>query len=384
MSTLQAGDTVDVAGDGLAVLLTPESAQGQSPNADPDQLDRVLQVWNADTSVRVPTGQAAEEYAIGPSLVAFRTRESAQNQNLNPASGDTDTGDDVLQLWDTGRPECLGATPPADCRINTGQAVTPCRLQACDPRRPYRVFTDTGKFLTFEDDQGVDLNNDDDLADLVIQVFNARTRIAKVVGTVGATTTAGDPLGGDPTTGAGGATIFVTAGRCIETVASSCASCGNGGFCEGGTCKRDQGVCQTTTDCPGAATCEPRAIVPASADSDGDGVPDHLDNCRTTPNTDQVDGDDDGAGRACDRGGDYLDVTDPRAKAIVRARGDAGVVSAKLTVTLPEYAGETAAVTLLDSDGTIVAETVGALPPRGRSVASGSTRSRAMGSSAYR
>lgn len=41
----------------------------------------------------------------------------------------------------------------------------------------------------------------------------------------------------------------------------------------------------------------PDAALP---DGDADGVPDATDNCRETPNPDQVDGDGDGAGDACD------------------------------------------------------------------------------------
>src|SRR5439155_10508005 len=54
------------------------------------------------------------------------------------------------------------------------QTVTPCRLEACDPRVPYRVLNDTVKFLTFEGDQGQDLNDDGDTDDLVLQVLNVR------------------------------------------------------------------------------------------------------------------------------------------------------------------------------------------------------------------
>jgi len=41
-------------------------------------------------------------------------------------------------------------------------------------------------------------------------------------------------------------------------------------------------------------------VNPISVDSDGDGVPDDIDNCPTTPNADQTDTDGDGIGDACD------------------------------------------------------------------------------------
>ena len=42
------------------------------------------------------------------------------------------------------------------------------------------------------------------------------------------------------------------------------------------------------------------AFIPPPPDSDGDGVPDDLDNCPTVPNPDQADNDGDGVGDACD------------------------------------------------------------------------------------
>src|SRR2546428_10713340 len=66
---------------------------------------------------------------------------------------------------------------------NSHQAVTPCFLEACDPRVPYRVLNNTVTFLTFEQDQNciggpncingaTDLNGNGSSSDLVLQTFN--------------------------------------------------------------------------------------------------------------------------------------------------------------------------------------------------------------------
>src|SRR5262249_18363151 len=121
---------------------------------------------------------------------------------------------------------------------------------------------------------GTDLNDDGDADDLVIRVFDVTTQTTKTIGTV----TGGNPLGGgDPETKRG--TAYVSSGVCVETV--------------GG---KRQGVCVTDADCPPGATCQPLAIVPASPDTDDDGVPDHLDNCPRDPNPGQADTDGDGVG----------------------------------------------------------------------------------------
>src|SRR5262249_26703050 len=69
-------DTIAVDGD-LVVLIAPESANGDL-NGDGDTLDRVLLTFDAATATLVNSGQAAEEFVLGPELVAFRTREAAQ------------------------------------------------------------------------------------------------------------------------------------------------------------------------------------------------------------------------------------------------------------------------------------------------------------------
>jgi hypothetical protein len=109
---------------------------------------------------------AAEELVLGERVLAFRTREARQGRDLN---GDDDLEDDVLQVFDL----------VSDRLFNTEQAVTPCPLEACDPRFPYRVAGHTVTFLTAEMEQGLrDLNGDDDATDLVKQVFNAREAAA--------------------------------------------------------------------------------------------------------------------------------------------------------------------------------------------------------------
>src|SRR5262249_6732807 len=155
----QAADTLTVVGDAV-VFLTPEADQKNvSLNGDADTTDRVLQVYDAGTGKLKNVGQAAEDFVVGDrvtascgdvQLVAFRTSEGNQgNTNLNTVSngqptGDLDTSDDVLQVYDV----------VSRTLMNTGQAVTPCAIAACDPRQPYHVVGSTVTFYTREPDQG--------------------------------------------------------------------------------------------------------------------------------------------------------------------------------------------------------------------------------------
>src|SRR5439155_12609459 len=167
-------------------------------------------------------------------LVAFRTREAAQGgQDLN---GDGDVADDVLNVYDAA----------THALIRTGQVVTPCRLEACDPRQPYRVFGSKVKFLTFEADQGGrDLNGDGNATELILQSFDLCTGMITVIGAVDPTSgSAGDPLAEEV-----GSEVFVsTAGRCAANDMELLFP----------------GSCLTAADCPPGATCEPALVVAAS------------------------------------------------------------------------------------------------------------------------
>ena len=260
----QAADTVQATGPVVA-FTTPEANQGQADlNADGDATDRVVQVFDIDDATLFNTGQAAEDFVVGASgLVAFRTREASQgNEALN---GDGDSDDDVLQVYD----------PSTGRVLNTGLAVTPCMLEACDPRAPYRVLNDTVKFLTFESAQGVDLNGDGDQNDLVVQVVNVRQAChngsmagachALAAATAGICTNTAQACATDAN--CGGGTCFVPPGGCIRDLGTPCdlsvpQPCGEGEFCQPalgtpgiGTCQQREGPCRDNADCSAPATC---------------------------------------------------------------------------------------------------------------------------------
>ena len=319
VSTGRAADSIVFCGSVLA-FITPEAAQGgRDLNGDGDALDRVLQLYVPATGTLINVGQAAEEIVCNDQIVAFRTSEAAQgNRDLEHDTGDNVPPAFVLQAWNLSRPECLTATPPADCLRNSHQAVDPCLNEVCDPRSPYKVSGHTVKFLTIECAQrgdvlsgcetgGTDLNGDvpPDAADEVIQLFDVTTGVTTGVGTVGDFTH--DPFQGGTDDGSGkGGTVFLASGRCIETLGGTCdanADCGPAAFCDDQTCKRDHRTCVTDLDCPPGVPCitdERGTFVAASPDTDGDGVPDHLDNCPDVANPDQADTDGDSVGDACD------------------------------------------------------------------------------------
>jgi Tol biopolymer transport system component/subtilisin-like proprotein convertase family protein len=300
----QAADVVEVSGSVVA-FITSERAQNADLDGDGDKNDRVLQLYDVrGNPIPVlddhspPRAQPAEEFVLGTDLLAFRTHEGAlcgapvteSNCQKNLPRGcaiadcdlndDGDCCDDVLQVF------LVNDDPNQRRLINTGQAVTPCRLEACDPRVPYRVGQNTVTFLTLESDQGQDLNNDGDTNDLVLQTFNVKQSTAPVtapaafqalvarrqiganaVGSVkiGICTDTAEACAG--ATDCPGHTCFVPPGGCVADRGTPCdpgtqTGCAAGEFCrpvlgqpDVGTCQELLGSCRSDADCQALASC---------------------------------------------------------------------------------------------------------------------------------
>jgi cysteine-rich repeat protein len=224
----------------LDVVDSPVSPEVALPTVALLTPDHALRVYRAEWGL-LDVAPAAEEFVLGERLVAFRTSEASQRlagSACLPSSppggcdlnGDGDDADDVLQVFDF----------ETQRSFNTEQAVTPCPLEACDPRFSYRVAGDTVTFLTAEAEQGErDLNGDGDVSDLVKQVFNAREAAAR---------SASGPAGG--LLAAGAASEPIGAGDCVDAIAAApsgvCTNTGEACFCD------DPETCETTC---GAGIC---------------------------------------------------------------------------------------------------------------------------------
>ncbi len=218
-------------------------------------------------------------------IVAFRTSESKQgNQSLN---GDSDTADAVLQILLRGSNDA----------INTGMAVTPCRLEACDPCLPYRVLEGTVKFLTFECDQGgtetrgcpgggTDLDGDRRADHLVLQVLIVKRAMATLAqrraqversGAVLSAQAEAESMAEATRVLAGASTgLCTTTGRACPSDADCGGPGGEHGTCfvPPGGCVRDLGTtCDPTVQPPKPGSCptassarrpESRAKAPAA------------------------------------------------------------------------------------------------------------------------
>ncbi len=160
------------------VLVTPEARQKADLNGDQDQLDRVLQLYDAVTKTLVSTKYAATEFVAGRRLVAFRVPESEQGRDLN---GDTDKADSVLHVVAFDAPK-----PDTSRVVTTGYAAhVDCALQArLGWRDPYVVVDDEVLFLVSELEHGRDLNGDGPLDDVVLVIFQVPSTTADPVVTV--------------------------------------------------------------------------------------------------------------------------------------------------------------------------------------------------------
>ncbi len=299
-NVFRAADALAIVGDRVAFLV-PEADQNDTTlNGDPDPGDRVAHLYDVGAATLHNIGVAAEDVVLGEAagtvcgtrqLLAIRTPEAAEG-NVD-ANGDGDADDDVLHVYDA----------ETDTLVETGQAVTPCRIEACDPRTPYRVAGGKVRFLTFETEQDEDLDGNGTIGGLVLQSFDVCTGISTVIGKV-------DPESpSDPLDVVDDGTVYgTTAGRCAVLPAAVCdeqADCAVGTFCNALSARCTVAVpatCATDTDCPPATECLAERVtigVPTS-DRDDDGVPDEIDNCPELPNPAQADGDGDRIGDACD------------------------------------------------------------------------------------
>jgi len=274
VNTGLAADSLAVSGDAVVIALPEAHQNGADRNGDGDAEDRVLRIYRAGTGALIPVDQAVEDFVADGNVVAFRTREARQGNTI--LNDDGDTLDDVLQAYDLVTGKC----------VSSQMAVTPCPVEACDPRFPYRVAGDMVTFVTLEADQREDLNGDGDETDLIKQVFNVRKAVGAAAplecasfgapsaleagapgavtaiasASIGVCTTTGAACASDDDCGAG--TCYVPPGSCIANLGTSCScpngvcsGCGSGEFCDSGTCFAVQGTCAAQSDCAGNAVC---------------------------------------------------------------------------------------------------------------------------------
>lgn len=232
--------SMDVVGN-LVVFTVPEPPSGCG-DVEADRLGQ-LHVFDASTGtlaigphglpppvVRdfVATGSAGNEF------VAFRVAECAAGKRLND---DRDKRDDVMHVYDHRR----GAI------YNTGASARACRLEACDPRLPYRLTTTSITFLAFECDEsvsrttggrctgglGTDLDGNGVIGDIVVRTLptHAGASATRPKGSVLGSAKAGVCTGyatpcfdnGDCVDPDGNAGVcFVPPGGCVRESFSSC------------------------------------------------------------------------------------------------------------------------------------------------------------------
>ena len=146
---------------------------------------RTIHLMNPLLNQIVDVDQAASEIVCNEAVVAFRTPEAQQGQDLND---DDDQVDSVLQAFDISRvADCRKTVHAPDCLVSSGKAATPCPSTACDPRFPYRVSEHSVRFLTFEANNcgagtGCDFNNNGRSTDLLMITLALKEQASQVTG----------------------------------------------------------------------------------------------------------------------------------------------------------------------------------------------------------
>jgi len=147
-----AATAIQVDGDWLA-FLADESRQGVSLNGDPDQADKVLQVYNMATGVLTNVGVATYSFQLKGNQVALLVPEADEySTDLN---GDGDAQDRVAYVYDL----------TTGTLFNLGYAA--------EPR--YSLDGNLFAFTTDEVKQGMDLDGDGIIRSKVLQVYDAST-----------------------------------------------------------------------------------------------------------------------------------------------------------------------------------------------------------------
>lgn len=332
-----------VSGDaGLVAFRTNEARQGGTDlNGDGDATDDVLQVYDHATGSVLNSGQAARPclleacdprapYRVLDDTVRFLTLEAEQGEDLN---GDGDTMDLVLQVLnvrrachtgslagachalagvsagictDTGEscandaacPDGTCFVPPGGCVLDLGTSCDPRQSFSCPSGQFCRPTPNRPGEGTCNEVQGTCGSSRDCVAPATCQ--EGRQTFQRLV----------DPL----LRRNAGALVFTGSGRCVEDLATACATsedCLAGEFCDGGSCRREHGACEADEDCPLTSICVKDLIAQTAEDRDGDEIPDVVDNCPEVPNVLQEDADGDGAGDDCDRGACGDGMLDP-------------------------------------------------------------------------
>jgi Tol biopolymer transport system component len=263
-----AADTVQVVGTN-AVFTSPEG-NGRA----------LYQVDLAAPTPQAARLQAVEDVVLGD-VACFTTRESDLGRDEN---GDGDTDDAIMFASDPAEQN------PAATSCHA--AATPCRLSACDPRKPHSVVARrTCKFLTDDElrggdcvAEGRDLNLDGNCSYLVRRctLGDDSTAVVASRGNVIDPNARENPVeaqqGGD------------------TNLAPACVLPGEPGLplgpCPASGCVAPE-VCSDSLD-------PPRLFTLLSADTDGDGVLDETESCDLTGDPDPVDCDGDDVADACD------------------------------------------------------------------------------------